>query len=195
MVAHAKNRPALFGVMELFWFRGGSIKNATFGVSLCSGIFSFCCCWCCCIAPEFLRSSRNALLHKWFTLISFHQSLYFLPHLLFNDLSCDCTTLLFTLHLFIYSYMYFYTHMSAHTHIHSGVCTNLIQDVCLITSKNLSMAWTSPTLLLLCKVGVAVVINVDGVANADTQFFFRIFVMSLSLSLHTFTLWFCSLIG
>lgn len=46
--------------------------------------------------------------------------------------------------------------MSAHT----GVCTDLIQDVCLITSKNLSMAWTSPTLLLLCKVGVAVVITV-----------------------------------
>lgn len=75
--------------------------------------------------------------------------------------------------------------MSAHTYTHSGVSTNLIQDVCLITSKNLSMAWTSPTLLLLCKVGVAVVITVDGVANADTQSFFFVFLLCHSHSLHT----------
>lgn len=44
----------------------------------------------------------NALLHKWFTLISFHQSLNFLPHLLFNDLSLIAP--LFTIYIYIRVY-------------------------------------------------------------------------------------------
>lgn len=69
-------------------------------------------------------------------------------------------TVVYTTFIYLFIHVFLYTHIWVHTHIHTGVCTDLIQDVCLITSKNLSMAWTSPTLLLLCKVGVAVVITV-----------------------------------
>lgn len=80
----------------------------------------------------------NALLHKWFTLISFHQSLYFLPRLLFNDLSLIAP--LFTIHMCTHSleprsYMYIF----------------LIQDVCLIASENSSMTSVSPALRLCCR--------------------------------------------
>lgn len=156
--------------------------------SFCTRIFSFCCCWCCCIVAEFLRSSRNALLHKWFTLISFHQSLYFLPHLLFNDLSCDCTTLLFTLHSFIYSYMYFYTHTYECTHR----CVYRFNPGC-VWSQVKIYQWRGHRLLFCCCVKSALLLLSLLVgwwcSKCWYTIFFRIFVMSLSLSLHTVTLW------
>lgn len=95
----------------------------------------------------------------------------FFPHLLFNDLSCDCTThslLLFTLHSFIYSCTWTHTH----------TCTDLIQDVCLITSKNQSIA-CERRLLLCCCVKSAFAVVITSVA---IPFLLIFLVMSLSLS-------------